>query len=125
MAGSMAANACAALLTLTALVHSVLGEIRLISPLLTLREGILKHDLARFLLRVVWHMMSIVFVILAIAIAALPHGEQAVRTSLLAATGAGIGGAGVIDAIGSRGKHIGWPMLVAIGATALLALRGA
>jgi hypothetical protein len=117
--------ACAALLLITALVHSVLGERRLIVPLLRSRDGVLGSELARFLLRFVWHFMSILFAIIAVTLVASQHAVGSATSVLLGATAIGIGGAGLFDAIGSRGRHIGWPMLVLIGIFALLALRAA
>lgn len=112
--------ACALLLVGTALVHSILGEKRLIGPLLSQREGILQHHLARFLIRVVWHFMSLLFLILAAALTASMYGLEAAFAALLAGIGFGIGGAGLADAIGSQGRHVGWPLLVLIGVLALL-----
>jgi hypothetical protein len=120
--GVGATYACALLLLVTAAVHSVLGERRLIGPLLTQRDGILRSDLVRFLLRAVWHFMSVAFAVIAAGLIASVAGDAATRTALLAATAIGIGGAGVYDAIGSRGRHIGWPMLVLTGVFALIAL---
>jgi hypothetical protein len=113
---------CAAMLILTALVHSILGEQRLIGPLLTQRDGILKLDLARFLLRAVWHFMSVTFAIIAVSLVASTGTWISTKTALLAASALGIGGCGLYDAVGSRGRHIGWPMLVLIGILAALAL---
>lgn len=107
---------------LTSVVHSLLGERRLIGPLLRQRDGILAHSLARFLLRVVWHFMSILFWIIAAALVASSTSPDAALRVLLAATAIGIGGAGIADAIGSRGRHVGWPMLVLIGVLAAAAL---
>ena len=115
------ADTCAALLLVTALVHSVLGERRLLIPLLRSREGILGSALARFLLRFVWHFMSILFAIIAVALVA-QHLPGSGQTALLAGTAIGVGGAGVFDAVVTRGRHVGWPLLVLIGVVALLAL---
>jgi hypothetical protein len=114
--------ACAAMLVLTALVHSVLGEQRLIGPLLAQRDGILQSDLARFLLRAVWHFMSVTFAIIAVSLLASTSLWISAKAALLGATALGIGGAGLYAAVGSRGRHIGWPMLVLIGILAALAL---
>lgn len=114
--------ACAALLLIAALVHSVLGERRLIVPLLQSRDGILGSNLARFLLRFVWHFMSILFAIIALALIAHQRDAGSGRTALLLCTAIGVGGAGVFDAVATRGRHIGWPLLVLIAVFALLAL---
>lgn len=113
---------CAIALVATALVHSVLGERRLIGPLLAERHGILRHDLARFLIRAVWHFMTVLFWMLAVTLWGRAGSADRTLTVLLAATAIGIGGAGIADAVGSRGRHIGWPMLVVIGLLAALAL---
>ena len=112
----------AGMLIVTAAVHSLLGERRLIGPLLELREGVLAFPLARFLLRAVWHFMSVAFAIIAAGLIASLVGADQAATVLLWGTAIGIGGAGLYDAIGSKGRHVGWPMLVATGAFAALAL---
>ncbi len=112
----------AGMLVLTAAVHSVLGERRLIGPLLELHSGVLAAPLARFLLRAVWHFMSVAFAVIAVGLVAGIARPDLAATALLWGTAIGIGGAGVYDAIGSRGQHIGWPMLVLIGVFALLSL---
>ncbi|MFM9943231.1 MAG: hypothetical protein ACKVP7_27505 [Hyphomicrobiaceae bacterium] len=112
----------AGMLVSTAAVHSVLGERRLIAPLLLRNDGVLAFPLARFLLRAVWHFMSITFVIIAIGLIASLRHPDLTATALLWGTAVGIGGAGLYDAVASRGQHIGWPMLVLIGLFAMLAL---
>lgn len=121
-AGDVWIKLCALALVATSLVHSILGERRLIGPLLAQCEGVLSHDLARFLLRIVWHFMTILFWIIAATLWASTRSTDIAISVLLAATAIGIGGAGVYDAIGSRGQHIGWPMLVLIGLSAAMAL---
>ena len=121
--GGAMIHACAALLLFTSFVHSFVGEKRLIAPLLAQRNGVMAHPLARVVLRLVWHFMTILFCIIAATLWASLESPKAATTTLLIGTAAGIGGAGVIDAIASRGKHIGWPMLVLIGVTAALALK--
>ena len=122
MTGALATYLCASFLLITAAVHSVLGERRLIPPLLMQRDGVLESEFARFLLRAVWHFMSVGFAIIATGLIATAGSRSTAGTALLAATALGIGGAGVFDAIGSRGRHIGWPLLVLIGFLALFAL---
>jgi hypothetical protein len=121
-AGNAWINLCVIALLATSLVHSILGERRLIGPLLAQRDGILTHDLARFLLRTVWHFMTILFWIIAAALWASTRSTDFAVSVLLATTAIGVGGAGIYDAIGSRGRHVGWPMLVLIGVFAVMAL---
>jgi hypothetical protein len=119
--GGVLAKSCAIALILTGLVHSILGERRLIGPLLAQRDGVLNSGLARFLLRAVWHFMTLLFGIIAVAIWVEAGSTDGAMKVLLLATAIGVGGAGLYDAVGSRGQHVGWPMLVAIGVLALLA----
>ena len=121
-AGNAWINLCVITLLATSLVHSILGERRLIGPLLTQRDGVLAHDLARFLLRTVWHFMTILFWIIAASLWASTRSMDFAVSVLLATTAIGIGGAGIYDAIGSHGQHVGWPMLMLIGLFAAMAL---
>jgi hypothetical protein len=120
--GTASMKLCAVALVATSLVHSILGERRLIGPLLAQRDGVLAHDLARFLLRTVWHFMTVLFWMIAAVLWTSAGSTDRAVTMLLAVTAIGIGGAGIYDAIGSRGQHVGWPMLVLIGLLAGLAL---
>ena len=111
---------CAVLLVVTSLAHSILGERRLISPLLRQRGGVLDSDMARFLLRAAWHFMTVLFWVLAASIVAGGDRTGTTETVLLVATAIGVGGAGIYDLVKSRGRHIGWPLLVATGLAAAL-----
>jgi hypothetical protein len=96
------------------------------TPFLTPRNRgprILKSRLARAIVRFAWHFTSISWLAVAAVFAivaglAAPVQNQAIvivfgGTFLLMA---------VISVTISRGRHIGWPMLAAIGLTALVAL---
>lgn len=113
--------AAAILLALIAAVHSLLGERRLIGPILMSREGVLASALARFVLRFGWHMMSVAFLVLAAALASLVLAPESAAAVLLLAVGIGVGGSGLWNAVGSRGRHIGWFPLLLAGACALAA----
>lgn len=112
----------AGLLVLTGIVHSLLGEWRLITPLLRARRGILASDQARFLLRLTWHGFSVLMVLLALILLAMVWRPEAVLQVTLGATGAAFLTFGLVDVVATRGRHIGWPLLTAIGAVALIAL---
>jgi hypothetical protein len=112
----------AALLIVTGVVHSALGERRLIVPLLSRREGVLASNLARFILRFAWHLTSVAWAVLALILIQLVHDVAAVRSWAAASTGAVFTGAGLFDLIYSRGRHVGWPLLMGIGVVALLSL---
>lgn len=112
----------AALLAVTAAVHSVVGERRLIGPVLARRDGILKSPLARFILRFAWHITSVAWVVIALILLALVLDPPAVRWWATIGTGTAFTAIGAFTAISSCGRHIGWPLLVGIGVTALASL---
>ncbi len=110
------------LLVLTAAIHSLLGERRLITPLMRERTGVLASAQARFLLRLTWHLASVLWLALAvILLAAVWRPETVVRVAL-AATGGLFLVSGLVDAVATRFRHIGWPFLTAIGVLTLTAL---
>ena len=112
----------AALVMVTCLTHSILGERRLIGPLMQLRAGVLQNDLARQVLRFAWHFTSalgLVVVWLLIGYALYP---STIDPAMIVLIGLILAGSGLIDAIYTRGKHVGWPLLFAAGATTLASL---
>ncbi len=111
----------AALLVLTAIVHSAFGERFLLRPLFRKPHGVVASRLARFVLRFAWHLTSLSWFALAIILLALQWQPSLAMNVALLTTGIAFTVAGLFDAMGSRGRHIGWPLLCAIGITALLA----
>ncbi len=112
----------ALLLAATMLVHSILGQKRLIRPLLDEKAGVMQRPLARFILPFAWHLTSAIGFIVAAILLGWAWAPEAARTIGLTATAAIFIVSGIGDAIGSKGKHIGWPFLTAIGLCALAAL---
>lgn len=113
----------ATLILATALVHSAVGERKLISPLLAMRpEGILKRDLARFLIRFAWHLTSLTWVALAAILISFVLKKGEAFHCALFAVGISFTASGIYDAFASKGKHIGWPLLTAIGVCAIAAI---
>ena len=53
----------AALMAATAFVHGVLGERRLIGPLMMLDQGVMGVDLARRVFRLAWHALSLLMLV--------------------------------------------------------------
>jgi hypothetical protein len=106
----------AAVMVLTAIAHSFFGEKRLIGPLLA-REIDMLSGYRSNLVRFAWHFTSLLMIVTALLVA-----WQGTPVKLIKITGAMWLIAGVGDAILTRGKHIGWPLLSAAG---LLALLGA
>jgi hypothetical protein len=98
----------------TAIAHSIIGEKRLIGPLLALNIDMLsgyRSNLVRF----AWHFTSVLMIVTAMLVA-----WPGMPVPLIRITGAMWLIAGVGDAILTRGKHIGWPLLSAAGILALL-----
>ena len=112
----------AALMVATMLVHSILGQRRLIRPLLDEGSGVMQRPLARFIVPFAWHLTSLIGLIVAAILLAWAWAPDHARTVGLAATGMVFTTSGIWDAIGSRGEHVGWPFLTLIGLVALAAL---
>ncbi len=104
----------AAAMILTAIAHSLVGEKRLIGPLLAMRIDILSGYRAN-LVRFAWHFTSLLMIVTALLVA-----WPDTPVPLIKITGAIWLFAGVIDGFLTRGKHIGWPLLSAAGLLALL-----
>ncbi len=112
----------AGLIVATMAVHSWLGERRLIGPLLTNPTGILVSEFAQVIVRFAWHLTSAIGLVVAAALIAAAIDPEAVIPVLVATTGVIFLAAGLYDAVATRGRHIGWPFLTAIGAAALTSL---
>jgi len=110
----------AVLAAMTAAAHSVLGEQRLIGPLLADGNGLLEHPIARVITRFAWHWTSLLWLLVAAVLALAAYGDIDAPYLLL-----GIGAvhlaAGLADGILTRGQHIGWPLITIIGGLVLLA----
>ena len=104
----------AAAMTLTALAHSIVGEKRLIGPLLA-RDIDLLSGYRASLVRFAWHFTSLLMIVTALVVA-----WPGTPVPLIRITGAMWLLAGVLDAVLTRGKHIGWPLLSVAGIMALL-----
>ena len=110
------------LLVMTMTVHSVMGQRRLVRPLLDEGAGVMKHPLARFIVPFAWHLTSGIGLVLAAILFAWAWAPDQAQTIGLAATGIAFTASGIIDAIGSKGSHVGWLPLTLIGLSALAAL---
>ena len=107
--------AAAILMVATAIVHSVLGERRLIGPILALDSDVTTRPLARAVLRFAWHFTSVL-----IALTALLVAWPETPRMLILVTGAVYLAVGLFDAGMTRGKHVGWPFLAGAGVLALM-----
>ena len=118
-----AALTLAALLAaITMCVHSVMGQRRLVRPLLDEGTGVMMHALARFIVPFAWHLTSGIGLVIAAILLAWAWAPDQARTIGLAMTGLVFTLSGLVDAIGSKGKHIGWAPLTLIGLTSFAAL---
>ncbi|ANU07893.1 hypothetical protein [Paraurantiacibacter namhicola] len=105
----------------TALIHSIMGERQLIGPMLAGAQGVLENDQARQVTRFAWHWTTLLWFLVA-AMLVLAGLEGVGNRWMIAAIGAAHLGAGFYDAIVTRGRHVGWPLLVLIGALVLTSL---
>lgn len=109
----------AVLCAITALVHSVLGEMKIVRPLLTAGGGVMDSPLARQVTRFAWHWMSVLWLIVAAVLAVTAYGLD-LPLWLMVFIGLAHLAFGLIDAAVTRGRHIGWPLITLIGALVLL-----
>jgi len=118
--------AAAALTVGVSLIHSWLGERRLIGPLLASepRPTALRGNFLRNVLRYAWHLTSLAWIGMAGVMIALAHEPLSGPGRLAAAL---VGATFLIHAavaVGiSRGRHLAWPVFLAIGLLCLGAAR--
>jgi hypothetical protein len=105
----------------TALLHSLLGEARLVGPIVRGRHGVLARPLARQVTRFAWHWTSALWVVVGAILISASLGDPVERW-LLGLIGAAHLAMGLFDAVITRGRHIGWPFITLIGGLTLLAL---
>jgi hypothetical protein len=120
--------AAATFAVITGFAHSILGERRLIAPILRDSQSgsgpeVLKHPMARQILRFAWHITTLSWfaeaavLILAGTLEPARQGRPIVFVIALSFLAMA-----AVSLIVSRGRHIGWPFLAATGAAALGAL---
>ena len=102
-------------MVVVACVHAIVGERRLIGPILAINDGVISLPLARRVLRFAWHMTSVLMILCGLVIV-----WPSTDLPLVRIIGAAWLGAGLFDGAFTRGRHIGWPFLTAAGAFALL-----
>ena len=110
------------LIVVTMVVHSMLGQRRIVRPLLDHGSGIMQKPLARFIVPFAWHLTSFIGLIVAAILLAWAWTPGQAVTIGLAATGVVFTVSGIWDAIGSKGQHVGWPPLTLIGLSAFAAM---
>jgi hypothetical protein len=118
----VALTIAALLIVITMCLHSILGQRRLMRPLLNEGSGVMQRPLARFIVPFAWHLTSLIGLILASILLAWAWAPGNARFVGVAMAGAAFTIAGIWDAIGSRGKHVGWLPLTLTGLACLAAL---
>lgn len=103
----------------TALVHSWLGEKRIVTPLLAYSDGVMQRPLARVIVRYAWHVTSALMLASALTVA-----WPGVPRVLILSIGAIWLALGLTSLVASRGKHVGWPMLAGAGLAAIIGASG-
>ena len=110
----------AALCAITAAIHSVLGEQKLVGPLLASDAAIMQSGYAGQLTRFACHWTTLLWLCVAAVLAFAAYGNVDAPYLVL-----GIGiihvGAGLADAVLTRGRHIGWPLITVIGVLTVIA----
>ena len=103
-------------LVITTALHSIAGEYYLIKPMFKHRGNkVLNHHLARIVIRFAWHLTSILWLLLAVILYLTAFETKDLEFGILLSTGVVFIVVGIYDLIVSRGRHIGWPSLMAIG----------
>jgi hypothetical protein len=109
-----------------AITHSVLGERRLIGPILDAvpsGPAVLRSRLSRRILRLAWHVTSLGWIAQAgilLIVAMMPAESQG--RAIVGVIGASFLLMAAVSIIISRGRHVGWPALAAVGVAALAAV---
>jgi hypothetical protein len=106
----------------TAFTHSYFGERRLIGPLVKSNAGVMSRVLAKQVVRFAWHLTSLLWVGQALLLVRVANDPSSLDRAVIGGIGVLHLGAGLFDAVLTRGRHIGWPLLTAIGCFSLLSL---
>ena len=107
-------------LALVAFLHSYFGEKLLLAPMFKHRGNkVLESDLARKVIRFAWHATSVLWIMMAIVLYSLGFAPTELSSTILLTFGIGFLLIGLFDLIASRGRHMGWPVLSAIGVLSL------
>lgn len=117
------AAACIAMLFIVSAVHSWGGEKYLWRPLFKHKGNrILESQLARVVLRLAWHLTSVLWLVLASVVYTVAFEPSFIEVVVLGVVGTSFVIVGLVDLIASKGQHIGWPLLTLVGVFALGAL---
>ena len=107
------------IIIITAVAHSYFGEVRLIKPLLELKQGVMARELSRDVLRLAWHGTSLLFFAVAYTLAFQALHPDLAQRQVILVLGAALTFFGLVDAVVSKGRHIGWPLITLAGLSAI------
>jgi di/tricarboxylate transporter len=113
-------QAAAFVVVLTVGAHSYFGERRLIGPILAIYAPITQKPLARAVVRFAWHFTSALGIVIAVLLWRGGSQPSMADPIVIAVAGVALLASGLVDAVWSRFRHIGWPMLTLAGALILL-----
>jgi hypothetical protein len=82
----------------------------------------MSRQLAKQVVRLAWHLTSLLWIGQALLLLRAATHPEFLDAALIGGIGILHVAAGLFDAFVTRGKHIGWPLLTAIGVFALLSL---
>lgn len=119
--------ATAAVLTVViGIVHSWLGEVRIVTPLVAgaKRAPVMeKSEFARQVVRFAWHITSVAWWGFAAILAAFATGPLAGHDHIvLIAIAATFIVSGLVTLVASRGRHLAWPIFLAVGGLSAIPL---
>jgi hypothetical protein len=114
----------AGITVLIAVVHSYLGEKKILPRLFANAGPIIRRDpvLTRAILRWTWHLTSLAWIALALLLAAMTRVPAEARTLPVTIIAGYLALSGLICFLTTRGRHIAWPFFLAAAATAALAV---
>jgi hypothetical protein len=82
----------------------------------------MSRALAKQVVRFAWHLTTLLLLGQALLLLRAANAPSSPDRALVIGIGVIYLGAGLFDAVFTRGRHIGWPMLTAIGVFSLLSL---
>jgi hypothetical protein len=107
-----------------AVVHSYLGEKRILPRLFANAGPIIRRDpaLTRAILRWAWHLTSLAWITLALVLLAMTRVPAEARTLPVAIIAGCLALSGLVCILTTRGRHIAWPFFMAAAASAAWAV---
>jgi hypothetical protein len=113
----LAPQAAGVLAILVAIAHGVIGELQVFS------RARIEPQRTRGLLRMVWQASTLDWIAIGLLLIAVPAlGSETARRSIIAVAIVVYGYAAVSNAVATRGRHVGWCLMLGVVALALIGL---